>query len=335
MHSYRHGFHAANHADVLKHAVFVHILDYFLRKDTPFHVVDTHAGAGIYDLQHAWSQQSGEADAGALRLVGQEAAAGAEASDATPALIERYLTALDRCQADYGDTAYPGSPWLALQMLRPADRLHLFETHPVEIDVLSDNLRQRRGTPPRQVTLRHTDGFSGLKALLPPPSRRGVVIMDPSYEDKRDYRHVVQSIKEGLQRFATGCYAIWHPMVQRVELNEMLRSLRRLPDTEWLHATLQVRQSPRDGLGLYGSGMFIINPPWTLREELDQALPWLRQQLGQDSHACVALTDAAQYQAGADHAAPAASGGAQRAPREPAAGTGAGRPQKKRSPSRR
>jgi len=279
VHSYRHGFHAANHADVLKHAVLVQILDYARRKPTPIQLIDTHSGAGLYDLTHEWSRQNAEADTGITRILG------AQSARETPLLIKRYLQAVAECKKRHGQHSYPGSPWLALHSLREDDRLHLFETHPSEIEALQQLRRQRPELRPRQIKIHTADGFSAPKALLPPVSRRGIVIMDPSYENKQDYQRVTQGLSEGLQRFANGCYLLWYPLLQRREVTDMLRNLQRLPGANWLHVWLQVKQIPQNGLGLYGSGLFVINPPWTLRGELETALPWLQKQLAQDEHA--------------------------------------------------
>jgi len=281
VHSYRHGFHAANHADVLKHAILVQVLDYFTRKETPFQVIDTHAGAGLYDLSHDFAQQNAESDSGIARLLRAQSADKAS----LPPLIERYLQAVSACKELHGAQSYPGSPWLALHALRRGDPLHLFETHPSEIEALRGLARLRREIPARQVKLHEGDGFSAPKALLPPLSRRGIVVMDPSYEDKQDYRHAIEALTEGLKRFASGCYVLWYPLLQRREVSEMVQGLLRLPCADWLHATLQVRQVAADGFGMYGSGLFVINPPWTLRAELETALPWLRAQLAQDGQA--------------------------------------------------
>ncbi|KXU39420.1 competence protein ComJ [Ventosimonas gracilis] len=283
MHSYRHGFHAANHADVLKHAIFIQILDYAIRKPAPITVIDTHSGAGLYDLTHEWARQNVEADSGINRLLCAQA--DTTNSDEIPPLITRYLQVLAGCRKQHGEQAYPGSPWLALHALREDDRLHLFETHPSEIEALRHLPKLRPELRARHIKLHALDGFSAAKAMLPPVSRRGIVMMDPSYEDKQDYRRAVQALSEGLQRFASGCYLLWYPLLQRREVNEMLRSLYRLPAANWLHAWLQIKQAPENGLGLYGSGVFVINPPWTLRSELQAALPWLQQQLAQDEHA--------------------------------------------------
>ncbi|HEU0230524.1 MAG TPA: 23S rRNA (adenine(2030)-N(6))-methyltransferase RlmJ [Burkholderiaceae bacterium] len=276
MFSYRHAFHAGNHADVLKHAIFVHILDYFNQKESPYWVVDTHAGAGIYDLADDWAAQNAEYVDGLDRLLG--------APD-MPALVENYLRAVQDHNPDGVANFYPGSPWLALRALREQDRLHLFEKHPTEVDVLRKNLAAMGQLARKQTQIHDADGFDGLKALLPPLTRRGVVIIDPSYENKADYRRTLNAVNDGLKRFATGCFMVWYPLVQRVESLDLARSLERLPAKSWLHASLSVRKPASDGLGLHGSGVFVVNPPWTLHAALEQALPWLRQRLGQDDRA--------------------------------------------------
>ena len=176
---------------------------------------------------------------------------------------------------------YPGSPWLAWQMLRDADRLRLFELHSTEIKVLSNNFRGAG----RRVMLYDGDGFAGIKAILPPPPRRAVVLIDPSFEDKRDYARTVQALQDSLQRFATGMYAVWYPQVQRRESVQLPAQLKRLGGSDWLHVTLTVKQPVAGGLGLHGSGMFIVNPPWTLKAQLEEAMPTLVRLLGQDSAA--------------------------------------------------
>ena len=319
MFSYRHAFHAGNHADVLKHAILVQILDYFNRKDAPYWVIDTHAGAGLYALDGEWAGQSGEVVDGLDRLLG---------AAQPPELVTRYLRAIQDFNPGGVANRYPGSPALTLRALRPHDKLRLFELHPTEIEVLESTLRHL-GTSRRQVTIAREDGFDGLKRLLPPPTRRGIVLIDPSYEDKRDYRHVLQAVRDGLERFASGCFAVWYPLVQRIQAHEMARALERLP-VEWLHATLTVRKPAADGLGLHGSGMFVVNPPWTLHEELRAALPWLTKTLAQDGHARHTLAISGQSR----HAT-----GDAPATRKPAARAGHaadGRPvAQKRSPSRR
>lgn len=281
MFSYRHAFHAANHADVLKHAIFVHILRHMDLKPAPYWVIDTHAGAGVYDLNSDWAVQNGEFVDGLDRLLD-----GAPA----PALIESYLQEVQHFNPDGIANTYPGSPWIALHALRDRDRLRLFEKHPSEIDVLRRNLRSHERRLQRQVAVYESDGFEGLKALLPPPTRRAVVLIDPSYEDKADYRKTLHALRDGIKRFATGCFAIWYPLVQRREAQELARSLERVDAADWVHATLTVSKPAADGYGLHGSGMFVLNPPWTLHAELQQALPWLRDKLALDERAGWTLT---------------------------------------------
>jgi 23S rRNA (adenine2030-N6)-methyltransferase len=279
--SYRHAFHAGNHADVLKHAMFVHILDYFGRKPAPYWVIDTHAGAGLYGLQGEASTKTAEAADGIGRLWD---------GLSLPPLIQRYLQALAEFNPTGALKVYPGSPWWTLKYMRAADRLRLFEWHPTEAEVLAGNLGQLARAVQRRVMLYHADGFQGLNALLPPPTRRGMVIIDPSYEDKQDYRRTVLALKAGLQRFATGTFIAWYPLVQRRESSAIGRQLEHLPIKHWVHATLSVRQPAANGLGLHGSGMFVVNPPYTLHGELQAALPWLVSQLNQDPRACYTLS---------------------------------------------
>ncbi|MYN12246.1 23S rRNA (adenine(2030)-N(6))-methyltransferase RlmJ [Pusillimonas sp. TS35] len=279
MFSYRHAFHAGNHADVLKHAILVHILEYFNRKDSPYWVIDTHAGAGLYDLRSDWAQKNGEFIDGLDRVLG--------APDAPP-IIAAYLEAIEHFNPDGVANFYPGSPWLALHAMRDHDRLRLFEMHPAEIEVLRQNLHSQGRATQRMVTVYEADGFNGLKSQLPPGPRRGITIIDPSYEDKHDYRKTLHALNEGLKRFATGCFAVWYPLVQRREATDMIRALERL-EVDWVNVSLTVRKPASDGFGLHGSGMFVVNPPWTLYKELEQAMPWLVEKLKQDDRAGFAL----------------------------------------------
>jgi 23S rRNA (adenine2030-N6)-methyltransferase len=273
--SYRHAFHAGNHADVLKHAILIHALDHLNRKDAPYWVIDTHAGAGVYQLDGDWAAKNAEHADGLLRLW--------DRAD-LPALLAAYVARVRDANPGGPPRRYPGSPWLALDAMRAKDRLRLFEAHPNESEALARNLEARGGIALRQTTIYAADGFEGMKALLPPPARRGLTLIDPSYEDKRDYRRAFNAIKEGVKRFATGVYLLWHPLTQRVEAGELARQLPNLP-VKWLYATLTVKKPAADGYGLHGSGMFVVNPPWTLHAALQTALPWLARELGQDERA--------------------------------------------------
>jgi len=282
--SYRHGFHAGNHADVLKHVVLVQLVQAMTRKDKPLLFVDTHAGAGAYALDTGFAAQSAEFQTGIARLWTRAFAPGA--IDDYLAQVRAYAETV--APAPTSDTPpsaapthYPGSPQLAWQMLRNIDRLRLYEAHPTEVDVL----RNYFASAGRRAAVVASDGFAGVRACVPPPSRRGLVLIDPSYEDKQDYRRVQDAIREGLQRFATGTYAVWYPRVSRREAQRLPDQLRRLASGDWLHAWLDVKRESPDGIGLHGSGMFVFNPPWKLDQALGDAMPVLAELLAQDAHA--------------------------------------------------
>lgn len=279
--SYRHAFHAGNHADVLKHFLLVQLGRYLAQKDKPFWIVDTHAGAGLYALDKGYATQLKEYQEGIARLWTR---------DDLPAALAEYVELVRVCNP--GSThalntlrLYPGSPWFALQTLRPQDRLRLFELHSSDSALLQDNFSEQG----RQVTVTAANGFEALKALLPPPPRRALVLIDPPYETRDDYTHVVSALKEGLARFATGTYAVWYPQLARPEARQLPAKLQGLPVKNWLNVTLSVRAPSADGFGMHGSGMFVINPPWTLRRTLEAVMPYLVRVLGQDAGASFTL----------------------------------------------
>ena len=277
MFSYRHGFHAGNHADVLKHVVLVQLLMHLGAKDKPFMVVDTHAGAGAYPLDPGtYAAKNAEFDTGIGRLWARLDLSGALAD---------YLAQIRAFNPGGDLRSYPGSPQLAMQMTREQDRLRLFELHPTEGQVLREYFRAAG----RRIAVRMEDGFDGLKSLLPPAARRALVLIDPSYEDKHDYARLVATMRDALQRFPTGVYAIWYPQVRRRESQQLPGQLQKLDRCDWLHVALTVKAPPADGFGLYGSGMFIFNPPWSLRDGLRTAMPVLKNLLGQDPRAAFDL----------------------------------------------
>jgi 23S rRNA (adenine2030-N6)-methyltransferase len=247
--------------------------------------VDTHAGAGLYNLQDGFAAISQESTGGIVRLQDYLASA----STTEPESISDYLACVAIENATQSSVLYPGSPFILARLLRPQDRLRLFELHPNEIDVLRSNINQLNCA--KQVDVYSADGFSRLKGLLPPPSRRGLVLIDPSYEDKNDYRNLESCLEEALSRFATGCYAIWYPVIARREsiaLPDRLKAIAKAHQRTWLRAELRVENAPGERR-LQASGMFIINPPWTLHGHLKDALPILKKALGLDSGAAYAL----------------------------------------------
>lgn len=272
--SYRHAFHAGNHADVLKHCVQVQLLRYLTQKDKAFWYIDTHAGAGAYELDSGFAAKNAEFASGIARLWNAEN---------LPEELCEYVNIIKDLNNNGELTLYPGSPWLAQSYLREQDRARLFELHPSDFEILQENFAGQRNT-----LLQQADGFAGLKALLPPPPRRGLILIDPPYEEKQDYARVISALQEGLKRFATGTYALWYPQLQRNEAVQLPEQLRALP-VNWLHAALSVQAPSQEGFGMHGSGMFIINPPWTLHATLEKVLPVLVEKLGQDNAASFVL----------------------------------------------
>ena len=285
MFSYRHAFHAGSHADILKHLITIQLLRYLQEKPGALSIVDTHAGAGLYNLQDGFAAISQESAGGIVRLQDYLASA----SPSMPESISDYLACVAIENATESAMLYPGSPFILARLLRPQDRLRLFELHPNEIDVLRSNINQLNCA--KQVDVYSADGFSRLKGLLPPPSRRGLVLIDPSYEDKNDYRNLESCLEEALSRFATGCYAIWYPVIARREsiaLPDRLKAIAKANDRAWLRAELRIENAPGERR-LQASGMFIVNPPWTLHNHLKDALPILKKALGLDAGASYTL----------------------------------------------
>ena len=278
--SYRHAFHAGNHADVLKHFVLMQILAYYAQKDKPFWYIDTHAGAGMYSLDTGFAAQNAEYESGIAKLWDAQN---------LPAELVNYVGFIKSLnQPSNPKTAklklYPGSPICAKTLMREDDKIRLFELHPNDFDILRENFRGET----RQTRIDKSNGFAGIKAILPPATRRAVVLIDPPYEEKQDYSRVVEIIKESLQRFATGTYIIWYPLLQRPEPREMIEKLKKLNLENWMNISLTIQHPAKDGFGMFGTGLFIVNPPWTLPKTLETVMPYLANQL--------AVDDGASYQ---------------------------------------
>lgn len=260
--SYRHSFHAGNHADVLKHIVQSLILNSLQQKEKPFVYHDTHSGVGRYDLTHEWSEKTGEYKQGIARVWQQ---------DNIPAELDSYLDAIR--QLNQGETLryYPGSPRVARAHLREQDRMVLTELHPSDYPLLEQEFHRDR-----QVSIYKEDGFARLKASLPPQERRGLVLIDPPYELAKEYRDVVRAIAQSYKRWATGIYAIWYPVVNRCDIDDMLEGLQGLEIRKILQIELGVALDTNER-GMTASGMIVINPPWTLESQMQTILPFLKQ----------------------------------------------------------
>jgi 23S rRNA (adenine2030-N6)-methyltransferase len=257
-------------------------------------VFDTHAGAGLYRLDGDYASTSAEAADGLLKLV-----AGELPQPVAP-VLQDYLDLVASFNAKGSHKVYPGSPFIIHRVLaeRGRDKLKLFELHPTDSKTLTANIAQLEAG--RQIAILREDGFEGIRKFLPPPSRRALVLCDPSYELKGDYGRVTEMVADALQRFATGTYAIWYPIIPRPEAHDLPRKLKTLANKAgkpWLCATLTVKSSKllKDDAGdvvrpgLPASGMFIVNPPHTLKAALAQALPQLVALLKQDQHAASSL----------------------------------------------
>ena len=270
--AYRHAFHAGNHADVLKHTVLVAVLRHMNLKEKGWRLIDTHAGAGGYSLQSDYAQQRGEFEAGIGRLWGR---------DDLPTPVADYVDLVRGFNGGRALTQYPGSPALAHVLQRPQDQLRLFELHPTDHKILASYLGEQPG-----VEVRMTDGLAAMAKQLPPPTRRGVVLVDPSYELKTDYAKVLAALREALDRFADGTVVIWLPQLQMLESVQLPQRLKATAEAHakkgWLHAGITVARADARGFGMLGSSVFIANPPHTLNETLQPVLPWLAGLLGED-----------------------------------------------------
>lgn len=262
--SYRHGFHAGNYADVLKHSALSLVLEYMCKKETPFAFIDTHAGAGGYSLLSEMAVKTGEFNDGVMKIWG-----GTSPSKE----FEPYIQAVKQYNENGRLTHYPGSPQVALAFLRSHDAMRLFELHPRDIEVLRQKVPSNR-----RFIVEQKDGYEGLKAALPPVSRRGVVLIDPSYELKHDYRLSIRAIETGLKRFSTGTYMLWYPVVDRKLVQGMEKQWAKLG----IKNVLQIeycREPDTRGYGMTGTGLFIVNPPWTLSQQMQKVTEVMNKML--------------------------------------------------------
>ncbi|WP_298444508.1 23S rRNA (adenine(2030)-N(6))-methyltransferase RlmJ [uncultured Ferrimonas sp.] len=263
--SYRHSFHAGNHADVLKHTVQALIIEALKGKDKPFVYHDSHSGAGRYDLQSEHAEKTAECVDGIGRLWGLDC----------PQLLHPYLKAVKAINPTGDLRYYPGSPKMAGLLLRAQDRLVLTELHPTDFPLL----KQEFGGD-RRAKIYKTDGYQQLRASLPPQERRGVVLIDPPYELKTEYADLVNGIEQSIKRWATGTYAIWYPVVFRENIDFVERRLKASGIKSILKIEMNV-MGDSNAHGMTGSGMIVINPPWKLEQQMNELLPWLTEKLAQ------------------------------------------------------
>jgi len=272
--NYRHGFHAGNFADVFKHAILARLFAHLALKETPFRFIDTHAGAGRYDLASQEARRSPEWRDGVARLVTARPPA------AVAALLAPYLRAIGPCEADGRPASYPGSPALAQALLRPQDRIALCEAHPEERERLVAALG-RDG----RLSIVATDGYVALNAYVPPKERRGVVLIDPPYEEPDESRRVEAALQRALAKWPRGIFALWRPIKTPLDDARFLNAVRTLDAPGILRLELDVgavAPSAHSPNPLSRAGLLVVNPPFGLIEEARVLTPWLAQLLRRD-----------------------------------------------------
>lgn len=274
--NYRHAYHAGNFADVLKHAVLTRLIVYLQQKETPFRMLDTHAGIGLYDLSSEAAQKTGEWRQGIGRLIA------ATPNLAAADLLAPYLDAVRSLNAGDEVRLYPGSPKLARMLMRRQDRLSAIELHDADAASL-----QELFAGDHQVRVTRLDGWLALGGHLPPKENRGIVLVDPPFEEDGEFDRMVDGLARAIRRFATGVYCLWYPLKKGAPVGRFHNRIGALGLKRVLCAELSVRDT---GTGLTGSGLVIVNPPWTLEAELRVILPELVDILGQDATAASRIT---------------------------------------------
>lgn len=262
--NYRHAYHVGNFADVLKHIILLNLIQSMQRKDTGFCYLETHAGAGLYDLLSAETQKCKEFVEGAAKIF---------AANNPPSCIESYLTCLKKLNPQGELRHYPGSPYLAKQLLRPQDRAIVAELNEDVMQTLKKVFLHDK-----QVAVHHIDGYQSLKAFLPPKERRGLILIDPPYEQADELKNLPAVLAQALKRFETGVFAVWYPIKKRLHLDPFYRDLKNKIQQPMLAAELCI-YADDIATQLNGCGMLIINPPWQFDDMLQNLLPWLLNQL--------------------------------------------------------
>ena len=273
--SYRHAFHAGNHADILKHSLLTLVLQSLHKKEKPFSLIDTHAGAGLYILDDERALKTGETSLGIISLLEKIQ------NQSDIKVPEEILPYINLCKKYQKENKYPGSPEIMVNYLRDKDKIQLIELHNTEIDILRVNMKKK--VHDGRLGIHHRNAFDAIKALLPPEPKRGLLLMDPSYEVDSDYENVVEAFKLAHKKWSSGILCLWYPLLKHreTELSMMKSSLRELAastPTSFLCTELLV-DSPEKEMGLYGSGMAVINMPWHLDDQMKNILPFLAKNL--------------------------------------------------------
>lgn len=268
--NYRHAFHAGNFADVVKHTILTRILAYLMKKDAGFRVIDTHAGVGLYDLLGNEAERTGEWQAGIARV------ADAELPGPVAELVAPYLSAVQAQNRDGRLRYYPGSPMITRHMLRPQDRLMALELHPTDAWALRKNFADDF-----QVRVTTLDGWAAMGTHLPPKEKRGLVLVDPPFEEKGEFARMAQSLQKAHARWPGGIYAYWYPIKEPRDVDAYVKALKATGIPKILRIELSV-DAPSEPPRLHGTGMVVVNPPYVLEAEMRTVLPVLAELLGAD-----------------------------------------------------
>jgi 23S rRNA (adenine2030-N6)-methyltransferase len=273
--NYRHAFHAGNFADVFKHILLARMITYMQRKDKAFRVYDTHSGLGIYDLASIEAEKTGEWIDGVDKVMKAK----------PPKEVGRLLSEWESAVEAAGEQKYPGSPFVARHLLRKQDRLALYELHPEDQEVLAENF-----SGDFQTRVNHLDGWLVPNSHIPPKEARGIMLIDPPFEDGHDFDRMIDALEKARKRWAGGTIALWYPVKKRDHTDEWLGTLKSLQFPKLLNAEIYIRE-PRSASMLNGCGMVIANPPFTLANELHILLPWLAEVMKKDRGSGYRLQD--------------------------------------------
>lgn len=259
--SYQHGYHAGNFADVIKHIALTRLLNYLTLKDKPLFYLETHSGKGLYDLKNKQAEKTREYKQGIQPIWSDR--------NTLPAVFQSYLQSINQLNPTGALKYYPGSPFLVINKLRMQDRMYFCELHPREFETLSQLQCLNK-----KVHFSYTDGIVAMKALLPPPEKRGLIFIDPSFELKEEYKDIPIAIKHAYSRFATGVFCLWYPLVNKRLTDKLNRGMKEINAKNTLHIEFSLTSAPMEGMS--GCGLWIINPPFTLAEEMKTVLNALK-----------------------------------------------------------
>ena len=270
--NYRHSYHAGNFADVVKHAIQWACLSYLQQKEKPFWLLDTHAGLGMYDLTGEQAQKTGEWQQGIAKVL---------AAAECPSAISGYFAAVRQLNTDQTLRWYPGSPYLAALQLRARDQLTLCELHPQDAEALRANVKQ--DFPARgQIHVHAGDGYAALKALTPPPIKRGLVLIDPPFEQTDEFEQIERALHDGLKRWATGTYVVWYPIKDPLKIGEFHQRISDMPLVEKAYAIDFLAKGATDTTRMNGCGMLMINPLYGVLHQVAPIMNFLTPLLAQD-----------------------------------------------------